>query len=140
MLWRAEEHEPLVASGWDADAAHRAIERIVADAERSLSGWAWPGHPLDDLGAEESLTTIYLGSAGVIWALARLGSACDLDAALEAALGRYRATPDFEQDGAHPPSLWMGETGLPVVAHALGSPAADGSRLRAPTASIRPGS
>src|SRR5262249_45096936 len=57
-----------------------------------------------------------------------LGAAFDAPAALEAALERYRAVPDFGPE-AHPPSLWMGETGLLVVAAQVGSPAADAARL-----------
>jgi hypothetical protein len=64
----------------------------------------------------------------VIWALWKLGSAFDSAGAIATALERYRAPPDFGTD-AHPPSLWMGESGLLVVAATLGSPAADRTRL-----------
>jgi len=87
----------------------------------------WPGHPLDDVVGDEPLS-LYLGSAGVIWALSRLGSAFNASAAVATALDRYRATPDYGAD-RHPPSLLMGETGLLVVADKLGSPAADRRRL-----------
>jgi hypothetical protein len=46
-----------------------------------------------------------------------------------AALARYRVTPDFAR-APHPPSLWLGETGILVVADRVGSPAADRDRLR----------
>jgi hypothetical protein len=75
------------------------------------------------------LTSLYLGSAGVVWALHRLGSTIDLPAVVERALERYRAEADFGEH-AHPPSLWMGEAGLLVVAALVGSAAADPVRLR----------
>ena len=72
---------------------------------------------------------LYLGSAGMAWALWKLGSAFDGAGAVANALERYRATPDFAQD-PHPPSLLCGETGILVAAERVGSPAADRERLR----------
>ena len=129
MLWRAPEHEPLIGSGWDQAAAEGAVSEIVADAEAHAGDGIWPIHPLDELEQEGPPTTLYLGSAGIIWALRELGSARDLSGLLTRALERYRAEPDFGEQ-AHPASLWMGETGLLVVAAKLGSPAADAGRLR----------
>jgi hypothetical protein len=65
----------------------------------------------------------------MIWGLWKLGSSLDCAGAVTAAIGRYRAVPDWGSH-AHPPSLWMGETGLLVVADTVGSPAADRGRLR----------
>ena len=65
----------------------------------------------------------------MIWGLWKLGSSFDVRAATASAIERYRAAPDFGSK-AHPPSLWMGETGLLVVAAAVGSRAADAERLR----------
>jgi hypothetical protein len=127
MLWRADQHEPLTARPWDAAVASDAIGAIVADAEAAVNDAVWPGHPLDDVVGDEPLS-LYLGSAGVIWALSRLGSAFNSSAAVATALDRYRATPDYGAD-RHPPSLLMGGTGLLVVADKLGSPAADRRRL-----------
>lgn len=129
MLWRAGEHEPLTESGWDAAIAERAIAAIVADAEAAAGDAVWPGHPLDDVGEDEHFCSLYLGSAGMIWALSQLGSSLDCAAATATALKRYRDRPDFGAD-AHPPSLWMGETGLLVVADRTGSSVADRDRVR----------
>ena len=135
MLWRPAEHEPPSGGDWDEHAAKRAISAIVADAQSHLGDCAWPTHPLDELEAEGPLTSLYLGSAGTIWALHELGSLLDLPPAIDLAtvigraLVRYRATPEFG-DQAHPPSLWMGETGLLLVASKVGSPLADLDRLR----------
>jgi len=65
----------------------------------------------------------------MIWALWRLGASFDAPAAVGTAIEHYRASPDGGSF-AHAPSLWMGETGLHVVAVKVGSPAADPERLR----------
>jgi len=136
VLWRPTEHEPLTESEWDQAVAERAVGEIVADAQAHAGDGIWPVHPLDELDEEGPLTSLYLGSAGMIWALHELGSGpepwdCQLDLSrlLARALDRYRAKPDLGGQ-AHPPSLWMGETGLLLVATKLGSPAADTDRLR----------
>jgi hypothetical protein len=129
MLWREQEHEALTDRRWDPEAVGQAIAAIVADAEQAANDGGWPGHPLDDLGDDERPSSLYLGGAGVTWALWRLGSSLDCRPTVAAALERYRAAPDFG-DMSHPPSLLMGETGLLVVAAVVGSPAADVSRLR----------
>jgi hypothetical protein len=127
-LWRSEEHEGLTSRRWDPGVARAAIDAIVADALAAVSDGFWPGHPLDDVGQDERYSSLYLGSAGMIWALWSLGAAFDAPAALGAAIERYRAVPDFGPE-AHAPSLLMGETGLLVVADRIGSPATDPARL-----------
>ncbi len=128
MLWRVEEHEPLIDRDWDPALAGEAIRAIVADAEAAEQDAAWPGHPLDDVPADSRLTSLYLGAAGIIWALAALGSSLDAPAAIEAALCRCRAGPDF--DSSHPSSLLIGEAGVLVVADRLAARVADHDRLR----------
>jgi hypothetical protein len=130
MLWRAEEHEQVTDVAWDEPVVRGAIAAIVADAETAASDGFWPGHPLDDVQDEWPLASLYLGSAGVIWGLWKLGSSFDGVTALAPAWRHYGAQPDFGS-GAHPPSLLMGETGLLVVADRIGSPLADRARLRA---------
>lgn len=88
-----------------------AIAAIVADAERALVGGVWPAHPLDDDIEPADVTTVYLGAAGMIWALRRLGSRLDLDALAAETLVRYRAEPNE----AEPASMFVGETGVLVV-------------------------
>ncbi len=129
MLWRVEEHETLTERAWDPSRAEAAVAAIVAHAEAAAGEAGWPGHPHDDAAEPPSIGSLYLGSAGMIWALHELGSSIDAAAMASAAIDRYRASPDFAER-AHPPSLWMGETGLLVVAARVGSPAADERRLR----------
>lgn len=129
MLWRVGEHEALTETLWDEGLARRAIDRIAADAEAAETGGFWPLHPRDDDGDGDRFCSLYLGSTGMIWGLWKLGVMFDAGTAAAAALEQYRTAPDFRSD-AHPPSLWMGETGLLLVAGVVGSSAADHDRLR----------
>jgi Lanthionine synthetase C-like protein len=131
VLWRADQHEELTGRAWDERLARDAIESIVSDALAAQTDGFWPGHPGDDVSEHERICSIYLGSAGMIWALTTLGASIDGSAAATTVLDRYRTQPDFlDEDGAHPPSLWGGETGILVVAAKVGSPVADRERLR----------
>jgi len=112
-LWRPSEHEPLAGGEWDEQRARDAVAAIVADAEAAFDGERWPWHPADGEDDEDS-TSLYLGSAGMVWALHELGSAGWDDAAL-ALVDRYRARPDFGEM-ASAPSYWMGECGIALVA------------------------
>jgi hypothetical protein len=111
-LWRASEHEQLAGEEWSEDRAAAAIASIVADAESAFDGTRWPWHPLD--GDDENPASLYFGAAGMVSALHELGST-GWDDTARALLDRYRAKPDFG-DGASPPSYWMGECGIALVA------------------------
>lgn len=78
------------------------IEEIVADAERAFDGRFWPPHELDDEVTEDEQRTLYLGAAGMAWALRRLGS--QLDVPLEATIGQ--------------PGLLVGDAGVLLVSRA----------------------
>src|SRR5918996_3762533 len=116
MLYSPESHESLESRPWDPDVALGAIREIAADCEASFESLHWPVHLRDDEG-DGPFTTVYLGSAGVIYALdllARRGFRAgtrDYVAVLEQAVEVYRTNPEFEE-WAHPPSMWMGETGI----------------------------
>ena len=62
--------------------------------------------PRRSRGGGEVWSGLYLGSAGMAWALWKLGSGFDAASAVAAALERYRVTPDFARD-PHPPSLLL---------------------------------
>ena len=128
MLWRANEHEELTDRGWDERRARIAIEAIVADAVAAESHGSWPNHPLDEVPEGETFCSLYLGSAGMIWALWKLGASFGPSRAVGEAIERYRESPSREE-AIHPPSLLMGETGLLVVAAKVGSAAAAPGRL-----------
>ena len=129
MLWRVADHEALTEREWDPSRADEAIRVIVADAEAAERQGGWSGHPLDDVREDEHLCSLYLGGAGMIWALCKLGSSLDCERAVAEALARYRTAPNLG-DEAHAPSLLVGETGVLAVADRLGSPAFDRNRLR----------
>jgi Lanthionine synthetase C-like protein len=114
-LWRPSEHEPPAGAEWDEARAEEAIASIVAGAEAAFDGTRWPFHPRDE--EDNGPTSIYLGAAGVIWALHELGSTGWQEAAV-ALVGRYRAKPDFPEY-ASAGSYWMGECGIALVAFRL---------------------
>ena len=70
-------HEPLTETAWDADRARAAIAAIVSETEASFDpDELWAPHPLDEEPDEPPLrrvASLYLGAAGVIWALHALG-------------------------------------------------------------------
>jgi hypothetical protein len=133
MLFDPSSHEPLTDHVWDESRARAAIADIVARTEAAFDEWElWPAHPLDDPdnGPLIRVASLYVGAAGVIWALhelERVGAVelhrewGDVAAGLPEA---YLAEPDFRDDVDGPvPSLWNGEAGILLVAHTL-SPAA----------------
>jgi Lanthionine synthetase C-like protein len=97
-----------------------AIAAIVADAETALVDGGWPVHPLDDDVEPVEMTTLYLGAAGMIWALRHLGSSLDLDTLATDTLARYRGDPNVKE----PASLLLGETGILLLTRS------DDDRLR----------
>jgi hypothetical protein len=115
-LWRPSEHEPLAGGEWDAARAEEAIRIIVADADAAFDGERWPFHPAD--GVDDSPNTVYLGAAGMAWALDELGSSGWGDAVL-AALERYRREPDMGEEWAYAPSYIGGECGIALVGYRL---------------------
>ena len=125
-LYRASEHEPLGGEEWSEARAEAAIAAIVAETEAAWDGARWPWHPQDGDEDEDS-ASIYLGSAGVIWALHELG-ATGWDAAAAGLVERYHAKPDFGEM-ASAPSYWMGECGIALVAFRLTGDAALADRV-----------
>jgi hypothetical protein len=128
LLFDPRAHEPLTETAWDPGRARAAIRAIVSRTESAFSDeWLWPPHPRD---AEEDepplqrVSSVYLGASGVIWALHALERAGDAEltrdwARVAASLPEtYRREPDFPDPGVVP-SLWMGEAGILLVAHAL---------------------
>jgi len=114
-LWRQSEHEPLASVEWDEARVEEAIAAIVADAEAAFDGTRWPWHPHD--GDDDGPTCVYMGAAGVIWALHELGSTGWKDACA-ALVDRYRAEPDMPKY-ASAGSYWAGECGIALVAYGL---------------------
>ena len=115
-LFRASEHEPLAGKEWSKTRAEQAIAAIVADAEAAFDGARWPWHPRDD--KEWADSDIYIGGAGMVWALDELGSTGWADAAMSF-IDRYRARPSPWDEVPVETSFHFGELGIALVAFRL---------------------
>src|SRR5262245_49641904 len=126
MLHDPARHEPLLDAPWNEAVVRAAIDRIVSGTEAAfVEGRGWPAHPRDvEVGADSLATvqhSLYLGSAGVIWALRHLR---DTNAAalrrdygefLDELLVRNRAQLD---DVASRPSWLFGDTPILLMRYA----------------------
>jgi lanthionine synthetase-like protein len=112
-LFRPEEHEPLAGDEWSDARAEEAIAAIVADAEARYDGTRWPWHPRD--GEEFGFSDVYIGGAGMIWALDELGSTGWDDAAVSF-IDHYRARPSPWDEDPVEASFHFGELGIALVA------------------------
>jgi Lanthionine synthetase C-like protein len=134
MLYSPEVHEPLVEAEWNEDRVRGAIQEIVSEAATAVGPEGdWPAHPLDvDPDWEREPPALYIGAAGMLLALGSLAASAvaevplDLGPAIDGALDRYRREPAFAE---HAASLWMGETGVALVAHGLTGDPAHAERL-----------
>lgn len=128
MLYRPEAFEPLTESPWDGRRAREAIRELVADADEAFRGprLLWPADDWDGWRAAKPLTNLYVGAAGVLWALDELRrrgyaeTRLDLPGLALHTLERFRARPGF-QTGIELPvpaesALLTGETGILLVA------------------------
>ena len=69
MLFEPERHQTLSPDRWDEQFVRATLERIAADAIRDFSATTlWPTHP-DDAPPSATFYNLYIGAAGVIWAL-----------------------------------------------------------------------
>jgi hypothetical protein len=133
-----ERHRAVSARTWNADEARAAIEEIAADAVSAIHPeYFWPPHPLDD--DTKSAPCLYLGAAGVVWALDHLArngvaaAAHDFRPALPALVERSRrwlasgpAAP-FGRFG----SLLMGDLGALLVSMRLDPSSETADRIHA---------
>ena len=124
MLFTPELHERRAGAAWDAGRVRDAVAAIARHAQEALDpGRGWPSHPRDN-DTERFFRTLYLGAAGVLWALDSLGRrglaepARDRVPLLEHLLEAERANPDFADERPER-SLLMGECGLLLVLHLL---------------------
>src|SRR6185437_10262562 len=109
MLYDAALFEPLLDEPWDEARARDGIAAIVADADAAFApGVLWPAHEWDGWNAPLPMKNLYVGAAGVLWALDDLRrsglaeSTLDLSAIAVDALERWRAEPDYMQGEAVP--------------------------------------
>ncbi|XHS80495.1 LanC-like protein [Burkholderiaceae bacterium UC74_6] len=139
MLFDAARHEPLCNTPWDPQRAHAGLQDIVRDIERSRALHSpqghWPVHPSDDEGdtPASGFKSLYLGSAGLAWALWHLQQAgavqlqsIDPVALLHEAHAAYIAEPDT---GEVVPSFYLGEVGILLALSRATGDAAVADRL-----------
>ena len=134
MLFDARVHEPLLEAAWRPAEVEAAIRAIARDAEDALrDGDWWPIHPLDaEDGDPDVIHGVYLGAAGVVWALDHLTQAGlheprhDAARLAEDVLESYLRRPEF---GGPLPSILMGEGGIALVAWLLSPAPARADRL-----------
>ena len=139
VLYEPAQFEPLIDEPWVPARVEDAIAAIVSDAGEAFDPDAlWPAHEWDGWEEPLPLKSLYVGAAGVIWALDALGrrghaeSSLDLAAAASRTLELKRAAPDFTADEHyHPASLLCGETGPLLVAFWLTSDTALADDLHA---------
>jgi hypothetical protein len=129
MLYEPTRFDSLIDEPWIPARIEDAIVAIVADAEAAFDPTAlWPAHEWDAREKSLPLSGLYVGAAGVIWALDELQrrghaeSTHDLAAAAVRAVELERATPDFAADEHYRSgALMSGETGAGLVAFRLTS-------------------
>jgi hypothetical protein len=125
-LFRPAEHEQLAGDEWSEARAEKAIAAIVADAEAAFDGERWPWHPRD--GEEFGFSDVYIGGAGIIWALDQLGSTGWEDAAISF-VDHYRARPSPWDEEPVETSYHFGEEGIALVAFRLTGDAGIADRI-----------
>jgi lanthionine synthetase-like protein len=139
MLYEPTRFDPLIEEPWVPARVEDAIAAIVADADAAFDPTAlWPAHEWDARGKPLPLSGLYVGAAGVIWALDELQrrghaeSSLDLAGAVVRSVEFERATPDFSADEHYRPgALMSGETGATLVAFRLTSNSALADDLHA---------
>src|SRR5438093_1655795 len=129
VLYEPAQFEPLIDEPWVPARVQDAIAAIVSDADAAFDLDAlWPAEEWDGWEEPRPLKSLYVGAAGVIWALDALRrrghaeTSLDLAAAALRTLELERAAPDFTADEHyHPAALLCGETGPLLVAFRLAS-------------------
>ncbi|HEU0303225.1 MAG TPA: LanC-like protein [Gaiellaceae bacterium] len=128
MLYRPEAFDPLTERPWDEGWVRGKIARIVADAEQAYDPAAlWPADEWDGWGSPLPLKTLYVGAAGMAWALRALRDRGHAEATLDPvevvarSLEAWRETPgvltsaSIELPAPAHAALFHGETGILAV-------------------------
>jgi hypothetical protein len=126
VLYRPEAFDEITARPWDEGRVRGEIGRIVADADAAYDqATLWPAEEWDGWRSPLPLKTLYVGAAGLAWALAALhgrGHAeTNLDPAnvVAKALEAWRVTPGvltmLDLPSPAHAALFHGETGILTV-------------------------
>lgn len=131
MLYRPEAFERLVDTEWDEQRARARIRDIVADTEAAFRGpkLFWQADAWDRWHGTSPMKNLYVGTAGVLWALNRLEqfgyaeTKLDLPELATRNVELSRARPDFIKGMKLPTpreaALMTGEAGILLVAWRL---------------------
>jgi Lanthionine synthetase C-like protein len=131
MLYRPDAFEPLTDAQWDEQRVRAGIREIVADTDSAMRGprLLWRAHEWDGWHGTSPMKNLYVGAAGVLWALDELrrrGHAetrLDLSDLATRTLELFRARPDFMKGMKLPApaesALLTGEAGILLIAWRL---------------------
>ncbi len=131
MLYRPDDFHPLTETLWDAEGVRAEIREIVADTDSALRGpkLLWRANDWDRWKGTSPLKDVYVGAAGVLWALDDLRRRGHAETRLDLAhlairtLERQRAVPDLARANDLPEpaesALLSGEAGILLVAFRL---------------------
>ena len=126
-LYRAEAFEPLTDTVWSEARARDGIRDIVADTDAAWRGpkLFWRAHAWDRWQSTSPQKNLYVGTAGVLWALDQLRRRNHAETKLDLAdlafrnLELFRAKPDYIKVLTLPEprdsSLLLGEAGILLV-------------------------
>jgi len=141
VLYDPAAFEPLTDEPWNEARVRDGIAAIVADTDAAFQpDELWPAHEWDGWQAALPLKNLYVGAAGVIWALDDLRrgglseTTIDLSAAAMRTVELWRSEPDYMAAEVlpEPPesALLTGETGILLLACSLGHRLEDDLRRR----------
>jgi len=146
VLYDPSAHEARVDSPWNEARVRSAVREIVADADRGYNAGSgsWPLHPRDAGGADDDHAAVshgvYMGAAGMLWGLDRLAragaadSALDLHAAATSLHDGYLVNCHAPEEPM--PSVWVGESGVHLVAETIAPESAGAARAAALLATV----
>jgi len=130
-LYRPEAFEPLVDTPWSELRARAAIRDIVEDTDSAFRGprLFWQAEEWDGWHGTSPMKNLYVGTAGVLWALDRLRQRGHTETTLDLAdlaarnVELFRERPDFMKGEKLPArrdsALLTGEAGILIVAWRL---------------------
>ena len=138
-LFEPARHEPLDAPPWSEARVDAAIAQIVERTLAALdSEHGWPSHPSDQDSAPAPDASLYFGTAGVVWALAELGTTPPHGDELLANAARASDAAAATEPGDYRRGLLLTGTGALAVASLLTGEPSDELLVRTRANSTNP--